>query len=80
MNALVIRYLLIFLVIALGIIVYSFWKYPNAIKYLLGEGLKFIALIIGAILLCYFLFLNSGPTGNPYEEQDRCETTVAKIC
>lgn len=80
MDVIVIRLFFIFLIIGFGIIAYNIWKYPNAIKFLLGKAINIVALIVGAGLILYWLFFNHGPTGNPYEEIDRCETTVAKIC
>ena len=79
LETMLVRFLFIFGITSLVVIVYCIWKYPNAIKYLLSKALYILALIVGIGLILYWVFVDAGPTGNPYEEQDPC-ISVAKIC
>tara|TARA_Y100001970_G_C13671074_1_gene573066 strand:+ start:55 stop:291 length:237 start_codon:yes stop_codon:yes gene_type:complete len=70
METLLVRYLFIFLAIAIPILIYSVWKYPNAIKYLLKELAVRIGLVLFLGVIIYLLFftpVEKAPIGEEYD-------------
>tara|TARA_B100000214_G_C23668126_1_gene490591 strand:- start:324 stop:560 length:237 start_codon:yes stop_codon:yes gene_type:complete len=72
METAIVRYLFIFLAITIPILIYSVWKYPNAVKYLLKELAVRIGLVLFLGVIIYLLFFTPVEKAPIGEEPDWC--------